>query len=176
MKILILSPLFPPDTGAPALYVKELASRLQATAKTTLLVYGHLPEAVPGATICSVDKRAILPIRIAHFTKALLTEEQPDLMVVNNAPSTELPLFLVSLFRKTRFVLLLSDVRATKASQHGFYRILHAVIKKRATKIIQLPDESIYQKMEKLPFAEFDVQREADRNVWWEAHLKQFLL
>lgn len=176
MKILILSPLFPPDTGAPSLYVKELATRLHTTAEVTLLLYGHLPETVSGVTICSVDKRAVLPIRITKFIRAILTQPKSDFIVVNNAPSTELPLLLVSFFRNTPFILLESDPRAVEASQRGLYRTLHALIKKRAKKIIVLPDESIYRKAESLPFTEFDLTREADRNAWWDTHLKQISL
>jgi hypothetical protein len=170
MKILILSPLFPPDTGAPASYVKELAQRLTEKHETTLLVYGYLPEEVRGSNILSVDKRAILPRRLFSFTRVLLRQGAHDLLLVNNAPSVELPLFLVSYVKKISFVLINSDPIATSASERGLYRLLHTELKKRAKKVVVLEDETEYKKAEVLPFVEFDAAREARRQSWWSTH------
>jgi hypothetical protein len=172
MKILILSPLFPPDTGAPASYTKELADRLGKVANTKLLVYGFLPEKVIGVTTLNVDKRTLLPLRIFRFTASLL-RQQSDLILVNNAPSIELPLLLISFIRRTPFVLLLSDPIALAASKHGLYAFIHKAVTKRAKKIILLPPESDYKIAERLPFVEFDAAREARRQTWWDTHLKE---
>ncbi len=173
MKNLILSPLFPPDTGAPAGYVKELATRLGAAQDTHLLVYGYLPEEISGVDITSVDKRASLPLRLLSFIKSLaaLTSES-DLILLNNAPSVELPFLIVTLFKKIPYTLIESDPIAKEASTAGFYKFLHSLIKNRAKRIVTLEGELLYKKEELLPFEEFDAAREARRQIWWENHLK----
>ncbi len=175
MKILILSPLFPPDTGAPASYVKELAARLQNSHEVSLLVYGYLPEVVEGVNIVSIDKRTFLPVRLFSYTKSMWRHASPDSMLVNNAPSIELPLLLISLFRNIPFVLIESDPIAQKASMYSWYKMLHTLIQKRAQKIIVLEEEALYKKAEVLPFAEFDAAREARRQAWWDTHCKHLL-
>jgi hypothetical protein len=175
MKILILSPLFPPDTGAPASYVKELVELLSKKHEITLLVYGYLPEAVSGSKILTVDKRALLPWRLFYFTKTLLRQGNCDLLLVNNAPSIELPLFLVSFFKRTSYVLIESDPIAKRASEKGLYKLLHATLKRRAQKVVVPEEENEYKKAEILPFVEFDAAREARRQTWWNAHINHLI-
>jgi hypothetical protein len=175
MKILILSPLFPPDTGAPASYVKELATTVAQKHETTLLIYGYLPEAVESVSIQAIDKRSSLPVRLFLFTKSLLAQKNYDLLLVNNAPSIELPLFFVLLFKRMSFVLIESDPRALKVSDRGWYGWLHTQIKKRAKKSIVLNDEASYRKAELLPFVTFDETRETKRKLWWHTHSQELL-
>lgn len=175
MKILILSPLFPPDTGAPASYVKDLAERLAGEYDTTLLVYGYLPENVTGASISTVDKRALLPLRLLSYTKSLLQQSDHNLVIVNNAPSIELPLLLVSLFKKNVYILIESDPIALKASKRGWYKVLHKIVQDRSKKIVVLAEETNYKKAEILPFVEFDAASEARRQTWWSTHLNHLL-
>ncbi len=171
MNILILSPLFPPDTGTPASYVKELADRLGKRHEVTLHIYGYLPEEVMGVPILATDKRKSLLFRLLSFTRTLFSHKrQFDLILVNNAPSIELPFLFFSLLRKTPYVLLESDPLAKKKSTRGFYKILHRFISKHAKYIIE-PDEASYQKDEWLPFTDFDTAKEERRNTWWDTHL-----
>lgn len=171
MKILILSPLFPPDVGAPAPYAKELMSRLKAHS-VSALIYGYLPESVDGVSIAAIDKRTWLVRRLVTYTKALAqASKEADLIVVNNAPSVELPVFLVSLFRKNTIVLCESDPLALKASKKGFYKLLHTLIIRRAKKIIILPEETVYLTPERLPFTNVADLASVAQNEWWDTHL-----
>jgi hypothetical protein len=175
MKILILSPLFPPDTGAPADYVKELTQRLTVEHETTVLMYGYLPEAVPGSTLLPIDKRVILPWRLFSFTKTLLAKQGHELLLVNNAPSIELPLLVASFVKNISFVLIESDPIARHASERGLYKLLHTTLTKRAKKVVVLEDETTYKKAEVLPFVEFDMARESRRQTWWNAHTNHLM-
>ena len=124
MQLLLLAPLFPPDTGDPAEYTKELCMRLQGHG-VTALIYGHLPEAVLGAKIVAVDKRQWLPKRLFSYTLALYKHVRTaDVVIVNNAPSTELPLLLVSLFLPVKIILCESDMLAQKSA--AFHRLAPA--------------------------------------------------
>lgn len=176
MKILILTPLFPPDTGDPSSYVKELARRLSSDHSVTVLLYGHLPEAVPGATLHAVDKRAPLPLRLIAFTVALLNELRgADRILVNNGPSTELPFLLVSPFIRAKTILLESDQLATTAATKGIYKLVHSYLKTHVTSLVSFSDHEAYQQTEWLPYQETNVARENERTLWWENHIKTIL-
>jgi hypothetical protein len=170
MKTLIISPLFPPDTGAPAPYTKELASRLGQTA--SLLVYGHLPEAVPQVPVTAIDKRSNLPLRLFRFTRALFKHSHASCFLVNSAPSVELPFLIFSLFTHPHFILLESDPLLEKKTRHGWYGLIHTLLKKRAHKVLVVSPEA-YTKAETLPFTPFDTELESKREAWWQAHLTE---
>lgn len=171
MKILILSPLFPPDTGAPSSYVKELATRLQTNHTVTLHIYGYLPESVSGITILSTDKRTSLPNRLLSFTKTLFSHrEKFDVVLVNNAPSVELPFFFFWLFSRVPYVLIESDPLAKKNCK-GLYKVINSFIIRHAHHTLVV-EESSYKKAEVLPFTSFDTIREAARTDWWNSHIE----
>ncbi|MEN9920428.1 MAG: hypothetical protein RL538_321 [Candidatus Parcubacteria bacterium] len=174
MKILILSPLFPPDTGAPAPYTKELATRLGAAHEVKLLIYGYLPEGVENVPITAIDKRSTLLLRLIRFTKTLFAmSRECELIIVQNAPSIELPAFLISRIKKTPMLLIKSDPLAEERSKRGIYRLLHTLLSTRCDKTLTLPNASLYQKAELLPFTEFDTQTEAMREAWWKQHVAE---
>lgn len=173
MKILILSSLFPPDPGSQAPYVKELAQRL-STEDTSLLIYGHLPEVVTGVTIEAVDKRRPLLVRLFAYTRALMKKAQEaDVIIVNNAPSTELPAIIVSFIHTRKMILCESDPLAKAAAQSGLYKNIHTLLKRRCVKTVTLPEEAFYQKPEVLPFTAVHSDTVQARETWWEAHVKE---
>ena len=173
MKILILSPLFPPDTAPSAQYVKELAARL-TNHEVTVLLYGHLPEAVPNVQYVCVDKRSSKFMLIFKSVFALIKNgKQSDLIIVNNGPSAELPAWLCSFFVFTPMTLCISDTLAAKASRHGLNSLIHKLCAKRMTSIVTLPsDRKIYLPKEILPFETLDSFAEAEQSLWWENHIK----
>jgi hypothetical protein len=173
MKILILSPLFPPDVGAPAPYVKALMSRLKEHALTGL-IYGYLPESVAGVPITAIDKRTWVVRRLVAYTKALVhARRDVDLIILNNAPSVELPMLLVSLCTKNTIVLCESDPLALKASSKGFYKLLHTLLIRQVKKVIILPVEAAYISPEQLPFKDVDTTVVSTQNNWWHNHLHE---
>lgn len=174
MKILILSPLFPPDTGAPASYVKELATRLEPHHTVTIHIYGYLPEHVHGVTIVSTDKRTSLPHRLFLFTRTLFSHrEKFDLILVNNAPSVELPFLFFWLVTRVPYVLIESDPLAKK-NMNGLYKCIHSLTTRYARYTLAVEKDS-YQKAELLPFTSFDTVREEARSVWWDTHIKKLV-
>ncbi len=176
MKILILTPLFPPDTGDPSTYVKELSERLAPDHSVTVLLYGHLPEAVPGVTLRAVDKRAPLLNRLTAFTFSLLKEVRGvDVVLINNGPSTELPFLLVSPFVRTKSILIESDPLATTAATTGIYSRVHTYLTARVTSGISFPDHETYRRAEWLPFGTINTTRDEARTQWWSDHLKTIL-
>jgi UDP-N-acetylglucosamine:LPS N-acetylglucosamine transferase len=111
MRILLVTPLYPPDIKEPAPYVKELATRMRHSAEVTILTYGHIPEAINGVRIFSVEKSAPLPLRLIHFTRALIrTMRDVDVVYVENGPSVELPFLIATFFHRPRLVLHMHDI------------------------------------------------------------------
>lgn len=51
MKILIVTPIFPPRTGGPATYVWELARRLEKRHKITIICFSNKPKKLKGANL-----------------------------------------------------------------------------------------------------------------------------
>jgi len=172
MKLLILTPLFPPDIGAPASYVKTLLSQLTEH-EVTLLLYGYLPEAAGKTNMIVLDKRqprALLLIK--SFFTLLKVGRKVDLIIINNGPSTELPAWAVSFFLNTPMILCQSDPLAIKTSSQGIYSLIHSLCTKRIRKNHILPeDEHQYLKAEKLPFTSFDTDAETKRQLWWKQHV-----
>jgi hypothetical protein len=138
MKISIATPLFPPDIENPAPYIKELASRLAQNHEVYVLLYGHLPEAVAGVQMSCVDKRQHLLMRLISFTRALLSiTRHGDVLIVENGPSVELPLLIVTLVSRIPYILLVGDPRAEQRAQRRMYRWLAQTVQKRASTVLK---------------------------------------
>lgn len=170
MRILIATPLFPPDIAEPAPYVKELATRLSASDQVTVLMYGHLPEKVSGVPYVCIDKRAHLLTRLYQYSRALLrASRDADVVHVLNGPSTELPALILTLFSRTPVVFQIGDPRAhAQASIHWYFNILERLVRMRAHVVltsVPLP------KPEVLPFAPRPTEALLAYEHSWELHL-----
>lgn len=56
MKLLIVTPIFPPRTGGPSTYVWDIVSRLKAEHDITIICFSPQPKQLPGATIISIPE------------------------------------------------------------------------------------------------------------------------
>ena len=171
MKIVLATPLYPPDTALPALYIKELARRLSTTHEVSIVAYTHLPEQIPAVRVTAVSKRQPVPIRLLRFAFALLTEaREAEHVYALNGPSVELPLLLVSLFTRTPFTLILGDTPAYERSMgSGLYAVIHRLLRSRAHRVI---DALPLPRPEVLPFEEPPSTKEYETS--WKEHLKHF--
>jgi hypothetical protein len=138
MKILIFTPLYPPDIADPAPYVKELAVRLKDNADITIMAYNHIPEKIEGVKIIVIEKSRSLILRLMTCTFRLLWyAEHADIVYVQNGPSTELPAVLVSLVSRKPFILRLGDEAALRfAQKRPFLKHLQRLAITRAHHII----------------------------------------
>ena len=175
MKILIVTPLFPPDTGAPAPYTKQLLKHLNESGYSiTLITYGKLPENAPYEKIIVLNKRwPKLFLLLASVFYVLREAKDNERIIVNNGPSSELPVLLASMFVFSPIILCLSDPIAKIRTRTGFYSLIHRLLTKRSAKIVDLPDEKKYLKPEKLPFNnESDRQKIIkEQTMWWREHI-----
>lgn len=195
MKILIATPLYPPDVAEPAPYVKELATRLMREHSVTILAYNHIPEEIPGVRIVTIEKNKPLLIRLFHYTYSLYKEaKNSDCVYVQNGPSTEFPFIIVSLFVHTPFIVRLGDETALSYAYHKkFHALLLQGAMRRAKSIIIHKASSAYSSLietvsaqkkihdikrphtrpEILPFKEFPTETMRAYEVSWEAHVRE---
>lgn len=121
MRILLVTPLYPPDIADPAPYVKELARRLAKSHTVSVLAFNHLPERVPGVTIHTIEKNRPLPVRLFKmFTAIWKHGRDADVLYVQNGPSTELPATLVTLLLRKPLILRLGDEAALRFADKQF--------------------------------------------------------
>lgn len=109
MRIVIASPLYPPDIADPAPYVKELARRLSQKVAVSIVTYGRIPEVVPGVTIYCADKRQSTFLRLCRFTLLLWRATKGARSIyLQSGMSAELPALLVSVLRNTKLLYRIS--------------------------------------------------------------------
>lgn len=106
MKIILATPIYPPEIGGPATYTKELAERLKDKHSVTIVAYASTSEKVSGTTLITVDKRRILPLRLLKFFWVLFkAAKDADVIYVQNAVAAGLPAVLVGKLRNVPIVL-----------------------------------------------------------------------
>ncbi|MDP3957995.1 MAG: glycosyltransferase [bacterium] len=118
MKIILATPLYPPDIAEPAPYTKEVATRLGKRHEVTTIAYGRLPEKTPGVKIISVDKRTPLPIRLVVYSFALWrAARRADVIYAQNGPSVELPVGIVARITGVPLIVRVGDELAHQYAQ-----------------------------------------------------------
>ncbi len=136
MRILVLTPLFPPDVSTSAVYIKKLVTKLSVNYDVTCLHYGQLPEKAGATTLVSVRKDVTTIKRLASFAYAIWRQRHCDIVLVMNGPSIELPFLLVHLLKRTKLVYVESDPNAiTKASFIG--KTLHRLMSKKSSVVLK---------------------------------------
>lgn len=170
MRIVIASPLYPPDVAVSAIYVKELAARLAKNNDVTAVVYGRLPEKISGAEILPVDKRRPLFIRLLHFFLVLRKAAQrADILYIENGPSVELPAGLAAFFTGKPLIIHIGDKAAHEyAKSHTLRRIIEAFAFRQAKKVIE---ESPFERPEILAFEPFPQSSFDEYERSWQKHL-----
>lgn len=176
MRILIITPLFPPDVTVPASYAKELSTRLlESGHQVTVLLYGHHPEAISGVTYRTVSKQQNILPRLINFTRMLfMLRSQADYFVLLNGPSTELPFALLTPFLKSPAILINNDTDATH-NKSFLRRLIRTWILRSGVKHLT-PAGAVLVRSEIHPLLPFPTQAREAYNSAWDAHLKSEVL
>ena len=172
MRIIISTPLYPPDIAEPAPYTKELARRLSASHDVIIVTYGRVPEEVPGVKILVIDKRKPLLPRLFSYTLALLREARlANIIYLQNGASTELPAGIVARLTRIPLVAHIGDAIADeKASKSVILRALQKFAFSRAQTILT---ETPPPHHEVLHFEGFPAAALSAYEASWKNHLKQ---
>jgi len=172
MRILIATSFFPPDVEEPAPYVKELAARLmQAGHRVEVVLYGCLPERVEGVSLCAIDKRAPLAMRLVRYTRALIRAmRKADCCIIENGPSVELPLLVALLFVRTPYVVHEGDPRYRHAltTARGPARWFARAVRAHARDVRA---DTPPTRPEVLPFTPPSAEAYKEYEQAWTAHL-----
>ena len=182
MKIVMATPLYPPDIAEPAPYTKHLAELFCDKETVTVVTYGRLPEQVHGVRIVAVDKRSPLPLRLVRYFFALLfASRQADILYAQNGASVELPAGIVSLLTRTPLILsTYDDVARKRAGESGLLGMMFRFAAKRAHVVIwNEAKESAHVRAvvrplprpEILPFRQHDEAAEKEYAASWEKHV-----
>lgn len=170
MKIVIATPLYPPDIAEPAPYVKELATRISETYDVTVVLFGKFPEIVPNISYTAVDKQKILPIRLVRYFFALWSaSKDAHVLYVLNGSSVELAAGILTLFRNIPVLVHLGDADANKwVNARSHLRFIKRFILGRASRhIAELPS----QKPEILPFETMPEAELLTYEHTWKEHI-----
>lgn len=117
MKIVLATPIYPPDIGGPATYTKELETRLGKNHQVVVVAYADIPSS---QTVKIISTRLPLPIRLWKFGSVLWHESKhADVIYVQNAMAAGLPATIVGLLRKKPVILkFVGDEAWERASEH----------------------------------------------------------
>lgn len=172
MKIVITTPLYPPDTAPLAVYTKELAKRLSKDNSVIVITYAHMPEKLDGVKIISVNKRQPLPLRLISFTYTLFkNSKDADIIYTENGASVELPVFVSSLLKRRPLILHIGDKPAFEHAEKSFLlRMIKNLICRRANEVVT---DTPMERPEILPFVENDSSEEIKYEESWEKHTTQ---
>lgn len=106
MKIILATPIYPPEIGGPATYTVEIATRLQGSHDIVVVAYTDTGEKVEGTTLIPVKKNRPLPLRLFSFFFTLLqVAKGADIIYAQNAMAAGLPAMLVGKFRRIPVVV-----------------------------------------------------------------------
>ena len=184
MKLIIASPLFPPDIADPAPYVKRLAELLKEDYEVTVVAYGRLPEKIDGVKILTADKRRPLPFRIWVYIFLLVKEcVKADILFFQNGPSVELPAVFAALCTRVTLDFNISDLTALHVAKKGGIKSVIFDLALSVSKIV-LSNESMQDKkcrilampMEKpeiLPLEEHPSLALENYKASWKEYLSQ---
>ncbi len=121
MKIILATPVYPPEIGGPATYIKGLARELCDTHEIVIVAYASTSEKIVGTTLYTVSKRRWLLIRLIKYLITIYKASRgADVIYVQNAMAAGLPAVLVGLMRNIPVVLkFVGDEAWERANQTG---------------------------------------------------------
>ena len=172
MKIVLATPLYPPDIAEPAPYIKELANRLKNEHEVTIVTYGNLPEKIEGVKIISVSKHTPLPVRLFSYTVTLMKAAwSADVLYAQNGPSVELPVSFVTVLLRKRLVFRIGDKVAHEyAKKHHWRRQIEGVAVKHAEVIF---NDSPLSRPEILPLESYPATAFDAYQTSWGKHVAE---
>jgi hypothetical protein len=172
MRIVIATPLYPPDVAPSARYGKEAALRLSKNHEVTVLTYGHLPEEIEGVTTVAVNKRQPLPFRLFECMQKIATySKNTDVLYLQNGSSMELPALIGTMFSNVKILFHTSDEDArTRTDKNPLTAFVFKLLSRKALCVIE---KAPLQKPEILPFAPKPEKELVAYEKAWSLHIKE---
>jgi len=115
MKIIIATPLYPPEIETLASYVKELATRLKKYHEITIVAYASTAEKISGVKLITVSKHLPLLIRLFMYTFVLLKASKcADIIYAQNSATSGFASIIVQKLRKIPVIINFAEHEAWK--------------------------------------------------------------
>ncbi len=122
MRLLIATPLYPPDLEALAIYTKELATRLAQDHTVRLVTYGTIPETIRNVEITAVSKQLPIAVRLVKYTLELWKQSADlDFLYVADGASVGLPALLIGKLRSIPVIRFFLDDEARVRAERDLY-------------------------------------------------------
>lgn len=121
MKILIATPLYPPEIGGPATYTKEIAEKLKKDHEVTIVTYADNPKPIEGVSLYAISKKQFLPIRLFKYYKLIKKlSKEVDIIHSQNAVASGLTAVLAGKKTETPVVIrFVGDEAWERSTQAG---------------------------------------------------------
>jgi glycosyltransferase involved in cell wall biosynthesis len=117
MKIIIATPLYPPEIEELSLYSQDLSKQLKNEYQLSVLAYANQVELDSDIDIVVVNKNQPLFIRLFKYTWQLFKmSKQVDLIYVQNAVAAGLPAIIVKYLRRIPVVVNFAEDESWKRS------------------------------------------------------------
>lgn len=117
MKIIVATPLYPPEIARIAVYSRQVARRLKINNQVSVLAYGHKIDPKDDLAVLVVDKTQPLFVRLLKYSWALFKlSKTHDIIYVQNAVAAGLPAVLVKYFTGKPVVVNFLEDEAWKRS------------------------------------------------------------
>lgn len=144
MKILITTPLYPPEIAEIAVYSKTLAEKLSINHKITLLAYANHPLKAQGFSFIYVLKNKNFFTRIFLFFKALIKNiNNQEILFLQSGISASLPAFLIAKIKNKKIVFRYFEDEPEKRAQIKTNRFKIIIIKTIQKIILKYSDTII---------------------------------
>lgn len=120
MKIVLATPIYPPEIGGPATYTKELVERLHQEHEITVVALTNNLNELPGSKLLAVNKQHKLPLRLWNFFKTVReAARDADVLYVQNAMAAGLPTVIAGkISKKPVIIKFVGDEAWERATQH----------------------------------------------------------
>lgn len=118
MKIIITTPLFPPEIAEPAPYVKKVSQYLAKKHEPSILAYSNAPKNSLNSNIKSIAKNQATPLRLlSYFFKLLHITKNSDIIYAQSGISTSLSSVLVGMIRNKNVIYRFSEDESWERSK-----------------------------------------------------------
>ncbi len=121
MRIILATPVYPPEIGGPATYTRELAERLKGEHQVGIVAYADEPEQISGVEVFSISKKTFILSRLVQYFNLLMrVGKEADIIYVQNAVASGLPAAIAGmLLRKPVVLKFVGDEAWERATQSG---------------------------------------------------------
>ncbi|MBI4692189.1 MAG: glycosyltransferase family 4 protein [Candidatus Terrybacteria bacterium] len=135
MKIVIATPLYPPEIAEPAPYVKELAERLSGEHEIIIVAYASTSEKIKDTKLITIDKRRPLFIRlIKYLIEIFKASRNADVIYIQNSLAVGLPAIIAGFLQKVPVAIRFTEDEAWKRAVYA------RLTKKKLNEFLDEPD------------------------------------